>query len=109
MMDEKDRPQTPAAAIKQCDKIMYPNLDVLLKLACTIPVTSCECERSASKLRRLNTYMRASMGKERLSSLALLHIHYDQQVDMDLVVDLFARKHARRLELDSIVKPHSNE
>ena len=100
-MDEKDRPQTPAAAIKQCDKIMYPNLYVLLKIARTIPVTSCERERS--------TYMRVSMGKERLSSLALLHIHYDQQVDMDLVVDLFARKHARRLELDSIVKPHSNE
>ena len=37
----------------------------------TIPVTLCECERSASTLRRLNNYMRASMGKDRLSHLAL--------------------------------------
>ena len=55
---------------------MYPNLYVLLKICCTIPATSCECERSASALRRLHTFNRASMTQERLSSLALMHIHY---------------------------------
>ncbi|XP_013421627.1 52 kDa repressor of the inhibitor of the protein kinase-like [Lingula anatina] len=60
---ETERPNSPALAIKKCDPDVYPNLYVLLKLACTIPVTSCECERSASALRRLNTYMRASMSK----------------------------------------------
>ena len=29
--------------------------------------------------------MRASMGNSRLSSLALLHIHYDMDVDLDEV------------------------
>ena len=28
--------------------VIYPNIRVLLQVACTLPVTSCECERSAS-------------------------------------------------------------
>ena len=71
------RPVSPATAIKDCDPATFPNISVLLQIACTLPVTSCECERSASALRQLNNYMRASMGKSRLSNLALLHIHYD--------------------------------
>ena len=98
-------PKKPASAIKECDKDMYPNVYVLLQLACTIPATSCECERSASTLRRLNNYMRASMGKERLSNLALLHIHYNTDIDLDQVVDTFSRKHPRRLELENVLKP----
>ncbi len=30
-----------------------PNTNTILRLICTIPVTSCECERSVSVLRRL--------------------------------------------------------
>ena len=40
------RPTTLASAIKQCDKERFPNFFTLLKIACTLPVTSCECERS---------------------------------------------------------------
>lgn len=97
------RPTSPATAIKDCDQSTFPNISVLLKIACTIPVTSCECERSASVLRRLNNYMRASMGKNRLSHLALLHIHYNEAVDLDKVVDCYAQLHPRRLEFDSIL------
>lgn len=48
------RPFSPALPIKECDQDMFPNIYILLQIACTIPVTSCECERSASGLRRLN-------------------------------------------------------
>ena len=61
--------QKNCLALKECDEDMYPNLYVLLKICCTIPATSCECERSASALRRLHTFNRASMTQERLSSL----------------------------------------
>ena len=37
--------------------------------------------------------MRASMGKSRLSCLALFYIHYDTVVDLDRVVDCYARVH----------------
>ena len=68
------QPSSCAQTIKKCDFQHFPNISQLLKLACTLPVTSCECERSASTLRRLNTFMRASMGEERLSALAMIHI-----------------------------------
>ena len=60
-MPENLRPESPAQAIDDCDTDMYPNFFILLKIACTIPVISCECERSASALRRLHNYMRASI------------------------------------------------
>lgn len=69
-MQEEDRPSSPVAAMKDCNEMYFPNIYTLLKIACTIPVTSCECERSASTIRRLHSYLRATMGQERLSSLA---------------------------------------
>ena len=92
-------PASCAAAIRECDRVVFPNIFMLLKIACTLPVTSCECERSASALRRLNTFMRASMSEERLSSLALIHTHYNTNIDLEEAVDIFAKLHPRRLEL----------
>ena len=82
-----------------CEKGTFPNLHVLLQLACTIPVTSCECERSASAQRRLHSYMRASMGQSRLSSLAPIYIHYDIAVDQYKTVDLLSQMYPKKLEL----------
>ena len=67
----------------------YPNLSVLLKIAGTVPVTSCECERSGSILKRLNTYLRASMRYERLSGLALMQINYDLEISVDRVNNFY--------------------
>ena len=92
--------------IKDCDADYYPNLSVLLQIACTLSVTSCECERSASALRRLRNYMRVTMGGEWQANLALMHIHYDWEIDLEEVVSKFATLYPRRLELDSIIKPH---
>ena len=55
-------------------------------------------------MRRLHTYLRASMSQKRLSSLTLLYIHYDRPVDWDLAVSIYARLHPRWLELESIVR-----
>ncbi|XP_072037479.1 52 kDa repressor of the inhibitor of the protein kinase-like [Amphiura filiformis] len=82
---EEERPSSCAQAIHKCDKDEFPNIFTLLQIACTLPVTSCECERNASTLRRLNTWMRASMAEERLASLALIHIHYSATVSLDEV------------------------
>ena len=96
------RPKTCASALKGCDSNLYPNLSVLLRIAST-PVTSCKCERNASVVRRLHNFMRAGMTESRLTSLALMHIHYQHHVDLDTVVQMFAELHPRRLQLTSIV------
>ena len=97
------RPDSCAAALKNINETSFPNVGVLLRIVSTMPVTSCECERSASALRRLNTWSRSCMGQERLSALALTHIHYGLEIDLNDVVDRFVRKHPRRLELDSML------
>ena len=99
---QKTIPSTIAAAFKACDCDMYPNLHVLPRICATIPVTSCECERSGSVLKRLNTYLRASMGQTRLSALAFLHINYDVNIDIDHVINVFAAKKERALEFVNI-------
>ena len=90
--DISERPQTTAQALKQCDSDAYPNLSVLLKTAGTVAVLPCECERSGSVLKPLNTYLRASMRQERLSGLALMHISYDVEISVDRVMPIFAKK-----------------
>ena len=59
----------------------FPNIHATLRLLATIPVTSCECERSISVLRRLQTYLRNTMGEGRLNALSLMSIHRDIPID----------------------------
>ena len=65
------RPNSVAKLLKVCDQDSFPNIYILLKIEATNLVTSCKCERSGSVLKRLNTYFRASMSQERLTSLAM--------------------------------------
>ena len=94
---------TAAAYLKSCDPEMYLNIFTLIKICCTIPVTSCECEHNGSIIRRLNTCMRASMRANRLSSLAIIHVNYRKTVDLDDIVDILVRKHPRRMEPFSVL------
>ena len=96
-------PTTCASALKECDSYLFPNIYILLQIVCTLPVTSAECERNASALHRLHNFMRAGMSENRLTSLALMHIHYQHKVDIDTVVQLFAELHPRRLQLNSVL------
>ena len=65
----------------------------------TIPVTSCECERSISALKLLKTPLRSTMGQERLDSLLMLFCHRDIDVSPEEVVTEFAYRHPRRMIL----------
>jgi hypothetical protein len=47
--------------------------------------------------------MRASMTENRLTGLALMHIHYAKTVDLDKVIEEFANKHPRKMKLQSII------
>lgn len=84
-------PATAAKALCQCPKEFYPNLHALLRLICTLPITTAECERSISRLRMLKTYLRSTIGEDRLNGLALMRMHRDIIVDVSAVVDAFAR------------------
>ena len=90
------RPSTLAESVK-CDEIRLPNVFVLLKIGCTLPVTSCECERGFSAMRRLRNWLRENMKTDRLTSLPLMNIHHDIAVVYDEVARLFFQLHLRKI------------
>ena len=77
-----------------------------LKIFSTLPITTCECERNVSALRRLKTYLPCTMSQTRLTGLALLHIQYNMDIDFDFdfdeIIRRFARLRLRRMELANI-------
>jgi len=56
-------------------KQLFCEVEKVLRLLLVLPVSSCEAERSFSALRRLKTYLRSTMTRKRLNSVAVLHVH----------------------------------
>ena len=97
-----DVPRSPIEALRFSSGMLVSSIRQLLLLSCTWPVTTCSCQRSISALRRLKTYLRSTMGQERLVGLALLHTHYDMIVNIDDVIKIFAQKNSRRIVLPGL-------
>lgn len=95
----QDIPSTIESSLKACDMDMYPNIHMMLKLICTLPITTAECERTISGLRSLKTYTRTSMGAGRLNGLALMRIHRDIPIDIKEAVDSYATKYRSYMQL----------
>ena len=82
-------PADLAHCIHAADEDVFPNIRVLLIIACTIPVSSCE-----AALRRIKSYLRSTMSSERFAGLALMHLHRsDVDIDIDEVCEAFISKH----------------
>ena len=54
-------PEKLMDTFKSCDPVFSPNIHVLLHLALTLPITSCECERSFSQLKLNKTSHRSTV------------------------------------------------
>jgi len=48
-------------ALEICDEEFYPNLHMLLKIFCALPVLTTTPERSFSSLKRIKSYLRNSI------------------------------------------------
>ena len=64
----------------------------------TIPVTTASAKRSFSKLKLIKTYLRNSMGLDRLRNLAFLSIENSmtRSLNFNDVIDAFAEQKARK-------------
>lgn len=56
-------PKSGLEALAVCDKNIYPNIFLLLKILCTLPVSTTTPERMFSTLKRVKTYLRSTMGE----------------------------------------------
>ena len=95
---EGTHPSSVASTLKAISFDSFANIKIALRILATLPVTSCECERSFSAMRRLKNYTRSTMVEERLNGLALMEIHQDIEPSVQQVIDKFAAD-SRRIEL----------
>ena len=97
-------PDTLVGVLKECSILSYPNLNALLILALTLPITSCESERSFSQLKLIKTARRTTMSESQLSSLVLM-INLERcsellsEQNMKELVQSFGQLHPRRMKL----------
>ena len=102
-VEKKDCPASLAKAIKHCNKLKFPNVFTLIKIGCNLPVTSAECEWSFSAMRRLRTRLRSTMKSDRLSTLAIMSIYRNIEVDYKEEAKLFFTLYPRKIQESSII------
>ena len=78
------------------EKEIFSELDKLLRIYFTIPITTVTSERSFSVLSRVETNLRSNMSKARLNNVMLLHTHTDS-IDINKIADTFVSTNSRRL------------
>ena len=77
----------------------FPEVCTVFLLFVTIPVATASSEQSFSKLKLIKTYLRNSMGQERLRNLAILSIEHSmaRNLNFDVVINtLLNRKPEKR-------------
>ena len=74
---------------------------IVLKLILIMPATNATSERSFSTLRRLKTYLRNTMGQERLNNLMILHVHKDitDTLNLKSIADEFVGDSEHRIKI----------
>lgn len=92
-------PQTLVETLDVANAAFYPAIYVAVKTLLTYPVSACTAERSFSLMKRLKTPLRNKMTDDHLSSLAILHIHREKEINVESVLDQFAQHKERRLVL----------
>jgi hypothetical protein len=94
VLTHKDIPETLDETYQ-----LFPNIYSILKVLLTMPVSTSSAERSFSTLRRLKTYLRNTMGGERLTALALMNIHQKKAISPEQVLRDFDSTGYRRIAL----------
>ena len=92
-------PETLVETLDQTSAGFYEGIYVAVTTLLTFPISACAVECSFSSMKRLKTSLRNTMTDERLSSLAILHIHnFDKDANVDNVAK-FAHQKERRQKM----------
>ena len=80
---------------------LFPNVVIMLRIFCTLPVTVAQAERSFSTLARVKNVLRLTMCQERLTSLGMLAVEgrLARTIDYNSIIELFASRKARKVLL----------
>ena len=86
-----------AECLEHADEDIFPNVRTLLRNGCTLPVGSCEAERSFPYLRRVKTYLRNRMVKDRLSGLTVMNTNHGTEIDLETACQMFIVRNKRKM------------
>ncbi|ESN91287.1 hypothetical protein HELRODRAFT_70514, partial [Helobdella robusta] len=75
-----------------------PNIEILLKIFLTIPLSNASGESYFSVLKRIKNYSKSTMGDQKLSNLAIMYIEQEtlNRVDTAIIIDEFAISKTRK-------------
>ena len=80
----------------------FPNACIAFRILLTIPVTVTSAERSFSKLKLINSYLRPTMSQERLSGLTILSIEKKMLTELECknLISNFASQKTRKINFN---------
>ena len=80
---------------------LYVDLIKLICMVATLPVTATWCERTHSKVKIINNYLRAAMLPERLEDLIQISTERDiaDKIELEKLVEVFKLANHRKIPL----------
>ena len=82
-------------------EVTFPNVETALRIYLCIMISNVTGERSFSKLKLIKSYLRSTMGQDRLHSLALLSIESELVREMNFkdIIEQFASAKSRKVTI----------
>jgi len=79
----------------------FPNIEIILRIICTLPSSNASGERSFSVLKRVKNYLRSSLIHEKMSNLSILCIESDLVKNMkwEELIHQFATMKSRKKDI----------
>ena len=90
---ERNLPSDLLLALGAGDVDTFPNIHRFPLLACTLPISSAEAERSYWLMKRIKTCTRSRMSEERFSDLAVIAMHYPERFEVNEICEAFIKAH----------------
>ncbi|CAN0032841.1 unnamed protein product, partial [Heterosigma akashiwo] len=76
---------------------MFKNVMVVLRIYATLPFTTASVARVFSELRLLKTWLRSTMKDDHLTALCMMHLFYDEPVDLKALLAEWKRTRPRHI------------
>lgn len=79
-------------------EVVFPNVEIILRIFLSMAVTNCSAERSFSVLKRIKNYMRSTVSNEHLNAFAVFAIENGtlNELDFEELIAEFAHTKSRR-------------
>ena len=79
--------------------VTFPNLNIILRIYLTLPISNASGERSFSVMARIKIFLRSTLGQQKLNSLSLLYKEKEilnNSINYDELIDEFAELKVRK-------------